>query len=124
MDKVAKGIKSNASTAGKWSIEDKFHIVVETSPLTEQELSAYCHRKGLFVKDVKVWREQCIRTNASNPKDPEKLEEDLKEEKQKTKSLEKELCIKEKALAETAALLVLQKSPSDLRGPRGRLISA
>lgn len=114
--RLRKGTKSNASNAGKWSTEDKFHIVVETSSLTEQELSAYCRRKGLFVEDVKVWREQCIRANASNPKDPEKLEEDLKGEKQKTKNLQKELRRKEKALAETAALLVLRKKAQAIWG--------
>lgn len=80
----------------RWSPKDKFHVVLETSTLTEQELAAYCRRKGLFVEDVKAWRDQCIKANASNSKDPFKLEEDLREEKQKTKSLERELRRKEK----------------------------
>jgi transposase len=113
------GVERNASTVGKWSPEDKFYIVVETSTLTEQELAAYCRRKGLFVDDVKNWRKQCINANASNTKDPLKLEEDLREEKQRTKLLEKELRRKEKALAEAAALLVLQKKAQAIWGDLG-----
>lgn len=100
----------------RWSPKDKFHVVLETSTLTEQELAAYCRRKGLFVEDVKAWRDQCIKANASNSKDPFKLEEDLREEKQKTKSLERELRRKEKALAEAAALLVLRKKAQAIWG--------
>ena len=106
----------NPKPSRKWTAEDKFHVVLETSTLTEQELAAYCRRKGLFVEDIKAWREQCIRANSSSSKDPLKLEEDLKEEKQKTKILEKELRRKEKALAEAAALLVLRKKAQAIWG--------
>jgi len=99
----------NPRPAKRWSSKDKFHIVLETSTLTEQELAAYCRRKGLYLEDVEAWRKQCIRANASNSEDPFKLAEDLKEEKKRTKILERELRRKDKALAETAALLVLRK---------------
>ncbi len=107
---------NNTSSAAKWSSEDKFHIVVETSTLTEQELAGYCRKKGLFVEDVKAWRDQCIRANTSNLKDPKKLKDDLKEGEQRIKSLERELRRKEKALAETAALLVLRKKAQAIWG--------
>ncbi len=100
-----KGIRP----AHKWSSKDKFHIVIETATLTQEELAAYCRRKGLYLEDLNTWREQCIRANMTNSKDPLKLEEELQKEKRRTKKLEKELRIKEKALAETAALLVLLK---------------
>jgi transposase-like protein len=106
----------NTPAVGKWSTEDKFHVVLETSTLTEQELAAYCRRKGLFMDDVKSWRKQCMNANGSNAKDPLELEENLKEERQKTKLLEKELRRKEKALAEAAALLVLQKKAEAIWG--------
>ena len=115
--KAKNNKEGNPKSSGRWTSEDKFHAVLETSTLTEQELAAYCRRKGLFVEDVKAWRSQCIKANASTPsKDPLKLEEDLREEKQRTKSLEKELRRKEKALAETAALLVLRKKAQAIWG--------
>ncbi len=113
----AKDNNSYTSKSTKrWTSEDKFHIVLETSTLTEGELAAYCRRKGLFVEDVKAWREQCLRANATKFKDPQILEQHLKEEKEKTKHLEKELSRKEKALAETAALLVLRKKAQAIWG--------
>lgn len=76
----------NPKPAKRWSSKDKFHIVLETSTLTEQELAAYCRRKGLYLEDVEAWRKQCIRANASNSEDPFKLAEDLKEEKKEPKA--------------------------------------
>lgn len=100
----------------KWSSKDKFHVVLETATLSQEELAAYCRRKGIYVEDVNNWREQCINANLTNSKDPLKLEEDLKEEKHRTKELERELRFKEKALAETAALLILQKKAQAIWG--------
>ena len=106
---------SNKPSA-KWSSRDKFHIVLETYTLTEEELAAYCRRKGLYVDEVKAWREQCLRANIAVTKDPKETDEELKAEKQRTKELEKELRMKEKALAETAALLVLRKKANAIWG--------
>lgn len=102
--------------AHKWSSKDKFHVVLETATLTQEELAAYCRQKGLYLEEVNNWREQCIKANANNSKDPSKLEEDLQEEKRRTKRLERELRQKEKALAETAALLVLRKKAQAIWG--------
>jgi transposase-like protein len=106
----------NKKPLSKWKSEDKFHIVLETYTLTEEELGAYCRRKGLYVDDVKNWRNQCLNANTTILKDPQKIENDFKEEQKRTKSLEKELKRKEKALAETAALLVLRKKANAIWG--------
>ena len=45
-----------------------------------------------------------------------KLEEDLKRERQRNEKLAKELRVKEKALAETVALLVLRKKAHAIWG--------
>lgn len=100
----------------KWTTEDKFHIVLETYSLTEEELAAYCRKKGLYVDEIKSWRNQCINANLITLKDPQIIEDELKEERQKTKILEQELRYKEKALAETAALLVLRKKAQAIWG--------
>jgi transposase len=71
---------------------------------------------GVFVEDVKNWRDQCAKANAGLLDNPQKLKEELKEEKEKNKELAKELRTKEKALAETAALLVLRKKARAIWG--------
>lgn len=100
----------------KWSSEDKFHVVLETYTLTEEELAAYCRRKGIYVDDIKSWREQCLKANTKVLNDPQEIKEELREEKKRTKTLERELRFKEKALAETAALLVLRKKAQAIWG--------
>jgi len=107
---------TNDKPSTKWSSKDKFHIVLETYTLTEEELSAYCRRKGLYVDEVRSWREQCLRANTVTSKDPKDIEDELKADKQRIKVLERELRIKEKALAETAALLVLRKKAQAIWG--------
>lgn len=104
------------SNKNKWTSEDKFQMVLETYTLTEEDLSAYCRKKGIFVDDIKAWRNQCLKANLTSSKDPQITKEDLKKEKQRTKDLEKELRIKDKALAETAALLVLRKKAQAIWG--------
>lgn len=114
--KQNQGDGANSKPSTKWSSEDKFHIVLETAALTEQELAAYCRRKGIYVDDVKSWKEQCLNANKTISKDPKKIDDELKAEKNRTKALEQELKRKEKALAETAALLVLRKKAQAIWG--------
>ncbi len=84
--------------------------------LSEAELSEYCRRKGIYVDDIKTWRNQCLKANLNEKEDSKELKESLKAEKQLNKELQKELRFKEKALAETAALLVLRKKANAIWG--------
>ncbi|TJX41001.1 IS3 family transposase, partial [Soehngenia saccharolytica] len=106
----------NYKPTSKWTSEDKFHVVLETASLNETELAEYCRRKGIYVDEVKAWRDQCLKANQGIVEDPKELKESLKAEKELNKKLERELRIKEKALAETAALLVLRKKANAIWG--------
>ena len=106
----------NIKASKKWCSEDKFHVVLETSSFNERELAEYCRKKGIYLEDIKLWKKQCLNANNSTSEDTNKLKEDLKDEKNKSKTLEKELRLKEKALAETAALLVLRKKANAIWG--------
>jgi transposase len=99
-----------------WTSEDKFQVVLESSSFTEAELAEYCRRKGIYVDEVKAWREQCLKANETTTEDPKLLKETLKAEKELNKELQRELRHKEKALAETAALLVLRKKANAIWG--------
>lgn len=100
----------------KWTSEDKFYAVLETATLSENELAEYCRRKGIYVDDIKGWRNQCLKANIEEKDDPKELKESLKSEKELNKELQRELRFKEKALAETAALLVLRKKVNAIWG--------
>ena len=91
------------------SSREKFLVVMETYSMPEIKLSEYCRSKGLYVEQVKKWRETCMNSNGQEHEISKDIKIELLEEKKKSKSLEKELNRKDKALAETAALLVLRK---------------
>lgn len=104
-------IKGTNTSNKTISSREKFLIVMETYTMSENDLGKYCRENGLYVEEVKQWRSSCIAANdvTKNINKSSALEEQLKEEKKKSKELEKDLRRKEKALAETAALLVLRK---------------
>ncbi|MFT6390016.1 MAG: transposase-like protein [Cellvibrionaceae bacterium] len=87
----------------KYSGEQRFSILLETATLSEAELSEYCRTKGLYPDHLKQWKQAFIKGDYKPTKNTDASD------KKRIKALEKELAIKEKALAETAALLVLRK---------------
>lgn len=51
---AAPGIEA---TPDNWSTQDKFLIVVETASMNETELAEYARKKGLYVEQIKAWRD-------------------------------------------------------------------
>ena len=107
-------IKGTSTSNKIVSSREKFLIVMETYTMSESDLARYCRENGLYVQEVKNWRSSCIAANDdiknNNNNNYLVLKEELKQENKKAKELEKDLRRKEKALAETATLLVLRKS--------------
>ena len=99
-----------------WSTQDKFLIVVETASMNETDLAEYARKKGLYVEQIKAWRDACMNANGGVAKEAARLNKELKESEKERKKLEKELARKEKALAETAARLVLRKKADAIWG--------
>ena len=89
------------------SSEEKFTVVMETAALNELELGEYCRRKGLFAEQIATWRETCREANAPLASKAERAER--RAERAEIQRLNREVLRKDKALAEAAALLVLQK---------------
>lgn len=92
-----------------WASVDKFAAVLETAALNESELSVYCRKRGLYPNQIKQWRIACEQANDWDRAQNKRLQDTTRNADKKIKALEKELIRKEKALAETAALLVLRK---------------
>jgi len=92
---------------GEMSSEEKFTVVLESASLNEVELSEYCRRKGLYPEQISAWTTACTQANAVQA--PKLDRTQMKAQAKHIKQLEAELRRKEKALAEAAALLVLQK---------------
>jgi transposase len=100
----------------QWSSEDKFLIVMETYTMNEVELAEYCRKKGLYKEQIEAWRGVCLNANGREFDQTKQLNQELKEEKKRAKTLEKDLQKKEKALAEAAALLLLRKKAQAIWG--------
>ena len=96
-------------TSNDWSAETKLATVIETASLSEAELSQYCREKGLYVDQVKSWKIQCLTGFQLSKAQQKEAATQAKADQLSIKTLKKELRYKEKALAETAALLVLRK---------------
>jgi transposase-like protein len=104
------------TTPGGWCAADKFAAVVESAALNEAQLSAYCRERGLYPEQICQWREACERANDWDRTQSQRLREARRADEQRIKELERELRHKEKALAETAALLVLRKKAQAIWG--------
>lgn len=109
-------VPSDPSNPEQWSGSNKLAIVIETASLNEEQLSEYCRKKGLYPEQILRWKEGAIAGNESPGVMTKAERRLLQKERKKTRALEKELNRKEKALAETAALLVLKKKAQALWG--------
>jgi len=93
-----------------WTAEDKLKAVIAYEGKNEDERGQYLRSQGLYSVDIDRWREEILealskkRKRGKNPKD------------RRIRDLEGELRRKEKALAETAALLVLKKKAQVIWG--------
>jgi transposase len=86
------------------SADEKLRLVLESSALSEAGLGEFLRRHGLHEADLAAWREAALSGLSGSQSVPSRTGE-----AKRVRELEKELRRKDKALAETAALLVLQK---------------
>lgn len=85
-----------------WAPEEKLRAVVEASGLSDAELGAWLRGNGIKEEHLRQWRESALSGFSARPSRASA------EDRKRIKELEREVTRKDKALAETAALLVLQ----------------
>jgi transposase len=97
-----------------WTPEERFQAVMEAANLSEEEIGVYVRKKGITPLQLNEWKCDCIQAMGERAgRKPDSEKRDLKKQ---VKNLEKDLRRKDKALAETAALLILKKKAQDLWG--------
>ncbi|WP_152569104.1 IS3 family transposase [Pseudoalteromonas sp. ND6B] len=100
-----------------WSLEERLSAIIDCGHLDETAINEYCRNKGLYPHHIKQWKQDFAQGPTTKL-----VKSDSKQLKQEIKQLQKELNRKDKALAETAALLVLKKkADAPLGFQRGRL---
>ena len=89
----------------------KFNLLVGSKDLTGKELQEYCNSNGVSLAELLSWRDLALGAIEHSESGAVVSKKEYDKEIAKR---EKELKRKTEALAETAALLVLQKKTSDL----------
>lgn len=112
-------IPNEGKPSDRWGSQAKFRVVVETSGMAAAELSAYCRERGIYPDQVKAWRRACEAANAKQDEAERARKAADKALKDELKAVRRELRRKEKALAETAALLALRKKMEAIWGEDG-----
>jgi transposase-like protein len=105
-----KPIRGPSRRPQDWGSQQKFRAVLEANSLSEVELGEFLRRRGLHEAQLEQWRGDAL---AGLERAPEKRK-DGEQQQRRIRELERELRRKDSALAETAALLVLQKKVQSL----------
>ena len=95
-----------------WTLEERLNLIINSHGLSDQAISELCRSQGLFPHHITEWKQHFI---TGLPTESKK-QTSIKTLRNEIKSLNKDLNRKTKALAETAALLVLQKKVNTIWG--------
>jgi len=101
-----------------WSAERKLQVLVEASRLSEADLGTFLRRTGLHEAQLVEWRATALASLEGAGAKQSRKKRGAPESK-RIRALEREVRRKDKALAETAALLVLGKKADALWGGGG-----
>lgn len=101
----------SARRLSDWTVAEKLRVLAETEELDGEELGAVLRREGLHEADLAEWRRAAGAALAGGSKATAGSVE-----ARRVRELEKQIRRKDKALAEAAALLVLQKKVQALWG--------
>jgi transposase-like protein len=97
-----------------WSPEERLVALQESHGLGGDALNTWCRKHGVFAHQLAEWKADFCKP--SKPAERREEASEMRALKAENQRLERELQRKEKALAEAAALLVLQKKYRALLG--------
>jgi len=111
-DKVATMKPKKKRRPGDRSAEERLALLVEADTLCDEDLGAFLRREGLHQAHLDEWRALALKALGDAPRRKPKPSLEARQVRELTKELHR----KEKALAETAALLVLKKKAQAIWG--------
>jgi transposase-like protein len=98
---------STPKTAAHFTADERLTALHQTFSLSPEALNAWCRERGLFASQLQQWRKDFIASSVEVSAQANAVE--LRKLKVLHANVERDLRRKDQALAETAALLVLQK---------------
>ena len=105
--------KAGEKSSRHLSSSEKYQLLMESKKIPKEELGEFLRKRGLHSQHLTLWDQEFVEMARDNGKKEKQKVRDLQK---KVRELEKELNRKDKALAETAALLVLKKKLDLLTG--------
>ena len=99
-----------------WTARARLEAVITTAALDEAGKSRWCREHGVYPADLDKWRSSAT-TALAEPEEARASPQATRADKKRIKELERELLRKDRALAETAALLVLSKKVAAIFNP-------
>ena len=101
-------IQSMPARGRAWTAPAKLQAVITTAALSEADKSAWCREHGIYPLELDQWCASAT-TALELHQDARASPQVMRKERKRIKELERELLRKDRALSETAALLVLSK---------------
>ena len=100
--------QSGPVRARTWTAGSRLEAVIATAPMAEADRSVWCREHGVFPAELEKWRASATAALAE-PEEARASPQATRQDRKRIKELERDLLRKDRALAETAALLVLSK---------------
>ena len=101
-------VQSRPARGRAWTACARLEAVITTAALDEAGKNAWCRQHGVYPAELDKWRASATAALAE-PKEARASPQATRAASKRIKELERDLLRKERALAETAALLVLSK---------------
>ena len=108
-------IMSKEKSPQDWNKAQRLDAIMHCHSMNDEQVSAYCRENGIYPHHLKEWKTEFLSDNRGS--EPVSRQEQ-KKLKQENKRLQKELNRKDRALSETAALLVLSKKCQAIWGEK------
>ena len=108
LERWREDAQSRPARGRAWTAGARLEAVVTTASMNEAGKSAWCREHGAYPADLDKWRASCAAALAA-PEEARASPQATRQDRKRIKELERELLRKDRALAETAALLVLSK---------------
>ena len=108
LDRWLKDAQSRPARVRSWTAASRLEAVIATAAMNEAEQSAWCRKHGVYAAELEQWRSSAMAALAA-PEEARATPQATRSDRKRIKELERDLLRKDRALAETAALLVLSK---------------
>ena len=108
LERWREDAQSRPARGRAWTAGGRLEAGIATAAIPEASKSAWCREHGVYPAELDKWRASATAALAE-PEEARASPQATRQDRKRIKELERELLRKDRALAETAALLVLSK---------------